>query len=319
MYPSYMMVCTAVILFACALRLYLKNEMGNSCLWITAVIQFVKLGNILHISLGSLSCATVLILSYTLPFFRITSIRAIQSVILMHKSPSRSSEIYSLPQSSHSPAIDFTVAAGVTGFITLWIQSTGLVHELIDSVFARDTPFMKELFAILSFYLMYVAFLLLAFYPFNSLRGLFMIASLIFAVLSTEYADPADGDYYQSIVASFQPHSATLHAPFFLIVSSVLCFLATASILPIKQRAMRVVYVVIFSFCASMALFGVSFADPISSIAAPNSILQSLILNYNWIHCFLIAVASTSLVLRIASSTIKRTAGRLFLFRVLFQ
>lgn len=286
--------------------------MSRSGVWITAVIQFIKLGNLLHISMASLACAAILILSYTLPFFRITSFRSIQSVILMHKSPSRSSEIYSLPQSSPTPGLDFTLSVLVTGFITLWVQSTGLIHELIDNIFARDTPLMKEIFAILSFYLMYIALLLLAFYPFNSLRGLVMLTSLVFAIVSTEYAESKDGDYYQSILASFQPQSATSHAPFFLIVSCTLCFLATASILPIKQRGMRIVYILTFSFCASMALFGVSFDQPIAANAVNSTILQTVISNYNWLHCFLIVLGATSVVLRIASSTVKKTAGRFF-------
>lgn len=308
-YPSYMMICTAAILFACSLRIYLKRAMSLSALFISTVIQLIKLGNLLHISLGSLACAAILILNYTLPFLRITSMKAIQAVILMHKSPSRSSEIYSLPKTSRSPAFDFAIAAGFTGFVTLWVQSTGLIHELIDSVFAKDTPFMKEVFAILSFYLMYIALLLLVFYPFSPVRGMVMLASLVSAILSTEYIDPIYGDNYEAKLSSFHIRSATQHAPFFLLVSCLLCFLAAAGILPIKQRLMRVVFIFTFAFCASMALFGVSFSEPLPSDKFSNSILNIITSNYTWFHCFTLALGGTSVALHIASSSIKKTAG----------
>jgi hypothetical protein len=207
-YPAYVMCCTALILIATATRMLLRQGLGYatdkflrqvvhiiictmcvtsspSALWSVIIMEVCKLGCLIGMTSTHVLCSGALLLSYSLPFLQVTSLTVLQSVFTMQKvSLSRSRDAHTLSASEtgvgegtampHSFShIKFTASVLITGLVTAYSQSSGLIHAATDAVFMKDTPWRKELAAITSVYSFYISLLLLVYYPTSTLRRYF--------------------------------------------------------------------------------------------------------------------------------------------------
>lgn len=93
---------------------------------------------------------------------------------------------------------------------------------------------------------------------------------------------------------------------FFLLVSALLCFLSTSEILPIRHALTRVLFIVAFTICASMGLYGVAF-----SAATVHNSYEDLA---SWIHCLLLVLTGTSAILHLAATSGKKSSGVVVIF-----